>query len=537
MLYIDGISLSRLTSEFENVLLGKKVSKISQYSRFSLSLFFGKNNLFFTVNPNLPVVYLSNSKEEAPHTPMGFSLNLRKHLLNANLYKVEQIGYERVLYFYFERITELGEHKKFKLVFELMGKHSNIFLIDDDGRIIDALKKSSLDENLSRIVIPGAEYTLPPIEKKLNPEDVSKEWFEKEIAEPKDVMKKIEGFGKLSSESIDSYDVFLEFLNQKSSPAVYFERGKIKLGSTFYFPSLQGFNKLEFENINSMINYYIEKTISSEQVNSLKTKLVKTIDREIKKNKKIITQLERDVEKNSNFTRYKELGDILAANLYSIKIGMDNALLFDFYKNEDVLISLDPKLHPKQNLELYYKKYNKTKRGYEFNFHRIEFIEKELEYLDSVRTFLENATDLSILNQIKEELVDGRYMRDAEKSKKSKKQKINIAMESTEDGYHIYFGKNNRENEYVTFKLADKDDMWLHAKDIPGSHVIIKNNGDGFSDKVIKEAAVIAAKNSKLKNESKVLVDYTLKKYVKKPGGAKPGFVIYTHEKGITVKI
>ncbi len=537
MLYIDGISLKKLKNELEETLVGKRLGKLYQYSKFSLSLFFGKNNLFFTVNPSLPIVYISDSKSEAPHTPMSFSLNLRKYLLNATLYKIEQKGYERILCFYFEKINELGEHRKLKLVFEIMGRHSNIFLLDENDKILDSLKKASLDESTARITMSGAEYKLPPVEQKLSPDKITREWFELEITHPNDIMKKIEGFGKLSAKSIDSYDDLLNFINSGSNPVVYSKKNKIELGSVFKFEEFQNFDKVDFNTVNEMINYYIEKTISSEQINSLKSLLKRTVDRELKKNKKILKQLEKDIEKNSNFTRYKELGDILAANLYSIKNGTADIVVFDFYNNEDITLNLDPTISPKHNLDRYYKKYNKSKRGYEFNFERMEFIEKEMYYLDTVSTFLDNATDLNTLNEIREELSDGRYLKSIVKSKKIKKQKINITKIESEEGYEILFGKNNRENEYVTFKSADKNDMWLHAKDIPGSHVIIKNMGDGFTDRVIEEAAMIAAKNSKLKTEAKVLVDYTLKKYVKKPGGGKPGFVTYTHEKGITVKI
>ena len=196
MLYIDGISLKKLKDELEETLVGKRVGKLYQYSKFSLSLFFGKNNLFFSANPSLPIVYISDSKGEAPHTPMSFSLNLRKYLLNATLCKIEQKGYERILYFYFEKINELGEHKKLKLVFEIMGRHSNIFLLDEEDKILDSLKKASLDESTARITMSGAKYKLPPVEQKLSPEKVNREWFESEITYPSDIIKKIEGFGK-----------------------------------------------------------------------------------------------------------------------------------------------------------------------------------------------------------------------------------------------------------------------------------------------------------------------------------------------------
>lgn len=533
MLYLDGISINKLKNELAAVLKGRKVTKIFQYSKLSTSIFFGKLNLFFSCNASLPVCYLKNDKENAPDTPMNFSLNLRKHLLNSILVDIEQLGFDRILVLKFKKLNELGEYKECNLYFEIMGKHSNLILTEKDGEILDLMKKFSIEENKLRVLLPGAKYCQPVTEEKISPREISKESFEKLTGDPKAIVKGIEGIGMATAKSLKSNSDLTDILENRGTPVIYFKNEKISFASVFELDEIICDRKEKFENINDMINHYITATKSSESYNNLYSNLIHVVEKEIKKNQRTLKILDKEMNKNKKFENSKERGDILAANLYSIKRGQETVVLYDFYNNCNITISLDANLHPKENLDRYYKKYNKLKRGFEFNLKRKEEVKKEIDYLKSIKNFLEESSTLENLETIKEELVSGKYMKSV-KSKKKKKA-APLKYESIEfQGHYILYGRNNLENDNLSFKVADRNDLWLHAKEIPGSHVIIKNSGQ-LTEEIIFKGAEVAAFYSKALPGEKVLIDYTLKKYLNKPKGGKPGFVTYNKEESILV--
>ena len=533
MLYLDGISINKLKDELSEVLTGRKVTKVFQYSRLSTSVFFGKLNLFFSCNASLPVCYLKDNKENAPETPMSFSLNLRKHLLNSIITEVSQLGYDRILVFKFRKLNELGQYKEYILYFEIMGKHSNLILTGKDGEILDLMKKFSLEENKLRVLLPGAKYSQPITEKKISPVELSEESLEKMIGSPKEMVKSIEGLGMVAAKAIETTSDFFKVLNNKGIPTVYYNNRKITLASVFHVKNAVFDRKEEFETINQMINFYIEATKSSESYNNLYSSLLNVVEKEIKKNKRTLKILEKEMDKNRKHEKSKEIGDILAANLYSIKRGQKEAALFDFYNNCEMTISLNPNFSPKENLDRYYKKYNKLKRGFEFNLKRYEQVKNEITYLQGVKSFLEESSTMENLNTIKDELVAGKYMKSVKSLKKKKITPLNYGTIEFE-GYQILYGRNNLENDNLSFKVADRNDMWLHSKEVPGSHVIIRWNGE-FKEEVIFKGAEIAAFYSKTLPGEKVLIDYTLKKHLNKPKGGKPGFVTYNNQESILV--
>ncbi|WP_321328813.1 NFACT family protein [uncultured Ilyobacter sp.] len=533
MLYLDGISINKLKDELSEVLTGRKITKVFQYSRLSTSIFFGKLNMFFSCNASLPVCYLKDNKENAPETPMSFSLNLRKYLLNSIITEVSQLGYDRILVFKFRKLNELGEYKEYMLYFEIMGKHSNLILTAKDGEILDLMKKFSLEENKLRVLLPGAKYSQPVTEKKISPADIPQEKLEEMIGRPKEMVKSIEGLGMVAAKAIETTSDFFEVLNNKGTPTVYYKNRKINLASVFQVKNADFDRKEEFETINKMINFYIEATKSSESYNNLYSSLLNVVEKEIKKNKRTLKILEKEMDKNRKHEKSKEIGDILAANLYSIKRGQKEAVLFDFYNNCETTISLDPNFSPKENLDRYYKKYNKLKRGFEFNLKRYQEVKNEIDYLQGVKSFLEESSTMENLNTIKDELVAGKYIKAVKTLKKKKTAPLNYGIIEFEE-YQILYGRNNLENDNLSFKIADRNDMWLHSKEVPGSHVIIRWNGE-FTEEVIFKGAEVAAFYSKTLPGEKVLIDYTLKKYLNKPKGGKPGFVTYNNQESILV--
>jgi len=534
MLYIDGISLSKLKDELDERLKDRKVTKIFQYSPLSLSVFLGKLNLYISATPNLPICYIATKKEVAPDKPMSFSLSLRKYLVGGILTDVEQYKKDRILLLSFEKINELGVKQKVKLIVEIMGKHSNIILVDEDYIILDLLKKFSIEENKLRLLMGGAKYQFPIITKKTPPSDISKTEFDSYLAKDT-LIQNIDGLGKLTAKYMTDYNKFSDFINKPASPTIYKEGGVIKYGTIVNLP-LNKYEEVKFESINEMIDTYILETLNSEQFNNQKIKLSKIVEKEIKRNKKTIKNVDKDREKYSTYEKYKKIGDILAANLYALKGYEKNVTLYDFYENCNIDITLNPQKNPNENLDNYYNLYNKHKRGYQHSSERLEVIKSEIIYLKSILSFINYAYDKKTLEGIEEELIANKYLKKIVKTKKKKK--ITKIMPPTVeiDGLTIYYGRNNIENEYVTFKIGDRHDLWFHAKDVPGSHLIVKTDGSELSDETLYKIGELASQHSKVGQGEIIRIDYCSKKYVKKIKGAKPGLVIYSNEKSVFVK-
>ena len=527
MLYLDGISIRKLKEELKGEVEGRKVSRIYQYSKLSMAIFFGKINLYFSANASLPVCYIKTDKEDSLDSPMNFSLNLRKYLIGSTLIDIDQLGFDRILVFKFRKLNELGELKIFRLYFEVMGKHSNIILTDDGGTILDLMKKFSIEENKLRPLLPGVKYEQPILEKKLDPSKLDEETLAGFIHTPEDIMRNIEGVGKHTARIIGSLTDLNTLIKEKVSPRIYLDDRKVVLGGLFNFRDIKGDRMVEYPSINEMINSYITLTKSSEKFSNLSSRLTSEVEKGIKRNKKTLKVIEKDMLKNEKHDSSKEAGDILAANLFSIKKGMERVVLFDFYNNCERTIELAFDRSPKENLDRYYNRYSKLKRGYEFNLKRWDEVDEEIKYLTEIKRFLTGSDELDELESIEEELIQGRYIREvASKKKKKKKIKPNKYGTLNHNGYEILYGRTNLENDNLTHRVAARDDMWFHAKDIPGGHIIIRNLGD-FPEDLILKGAQVAAYYSKAAPGEKITIDYTLKKNLKKPKGGKPGFVTY----------
>lgn len=546
MLYLDGIGISFLIKEIKEKILRYKLTKIFQYDRVSFSLFFGKNNLIFQVKDNSTIFYLKDEKDPNTDFQSKFLLSLKKHLQNSILINIRQEGFDRIVYFDFEKLNQFGDVEKYTLIIEIMGKASNIFLTSKD-KILSAFYFTSIDVG-NRVIMTGAKYTLPFEEKKISPIYLEAENFP---FETETFMEKIEGVGRaFALECSQDYDTFKKYLSSYK-PVMYeiLNRGKIQKVLTYneFSEFSQKENKnLEsenkngrkyFETLNDGLNAYFKTTITSNVISEKKKNLLKYVDSQIKKFKKIEKNIKVDLKKNENFENYKNIGDILAANMHQIKYGMKKVTVFDFYNNQEVMINLDPLLSPNDNLNFYYNKYNKGKRTISALNSRFLDIQNEIRYFEEIKMFIEKENDFIGIEEIENELNlanNGNKSKNKIKLNKPKKREL---LSFNYNGFQIFVGRNNKENEEISFFKGQPNDIWMHIKDIPGSHVLILRNNQELPNDVLLHAANLACEHSKAKKGDKVTVDYCERKFVKKIKNSKPGNVIYTNFHSLLIEV
>ena len=546
MLYLDGIGISFLIKEIKEKILRYKLTKIFQYDRVSFSLFFGKNNLIFQVKDNSTIFYLKDEKDPNTDFQSKFLLSLKKYLQNSILINIRQEGFDRIVYFDFEKLNQFGDVEKYTLIIEIMGKASNIFLTSKD-KILSALYFTSIDVG-NRVIMTGAKYTLPFEEKKISPIYLEAENFP---FETESFMEKIEGVGRaFALECSQDYDTFKKYLSSYK-PVMYeiLNRGKIQKVLTYneFSEFSQKENKnLEsenkngrkyFETLNDGLNAYFKTTITSNVISEKKKNLLKYVDSQIKKFKKIEKNIKVDLKKNENFENYKNIGDILAANMHQIKYGIKKVTVFDFYNNQQITINLDPLLSPNDNLNFYYNKYNKGKRTISALNSRFLDIQNEIKYFEEIKMFIEKENDFIGIEEIENELNltnNGNKSKNKIKLNKPKKRDL---LSFDYNGFQIFVGRNNKENEEISFSKGQPNDIWLHIKDIPGSHVLILRNNQELPNDVLLHAANLACEYSKAKKGDKVTVDYCERKFVKKIKNSKPGNVIYTNFHSLLIDV
>jgi fibronectin-binding A domain protein len=542
MLYLDGIGISFLIKEIKEKILRYKLTKIFQYDRVSFSLFFGKNNLIFQVKDNSTIFYLKDEKDPNTDFQSKFLLSLKKHLQNSILINIRQEGFDRIVYFDFEKLNQFGDVEKYTLIIEIMGKASNIFLTSKD-KILSALYFTSIDVG-NRVIMTGARYTLPFEEKKISPLYLEDENFP---FETETFMEKIEGVGRaFALQCSQDYHTFKKYLSSYK-PVMYeiINRGKIQKVLTYN--EFSEFNQKEnitlenerkyFDTLNEGLNAYFKTTITSNVISEKKKNLLKYVDSQIKKFKKIEKNIKVDLKKNENFEKYKNIGDILAANMHQIKYGMKKITVFDFYNNEEVMINLDPLLSPNDNLNFYYNKYNKGKRTISALNSRFLDIQNEIRYFEEIKMFIEKENDFIGIEEIENELNlsnSGNKIKNKIKLNKPKKREL---LSFDYKGFQIFVGRNNKENEEISFSKGQPNDIWMHAKDIPGSHVLILRNNQKVPDDVLLHAATLACDYSKAKKGDKVTVDYCERKFVKKIKNSKLGNVIYTNFHSLLIEV
>lgn len=574
----DGIVMSALTYELSNLLINGKIEKVYQPENDEIILNIRNGNmnykLLLSASSSNPRIYITNETKENPMTPPMFCMLLRKHIQGGKIVNIFQHSLDRILCIDIQSLDELGVLSTKTLIAEVMGKHSNIILIEkNSNKIIDSIKRIPVSVSSVRQILPGLEYQTPPSQGKLFPAKLNKEDFidilnktEKSKSIYKALYNSIIGLspllareicyrtgldenilvGALQIDDINKlYYSFIEFFNfienNKFLPTIIKNKNDDEILAFSAIDLLQygDFPKTHYDSINKLLEdfYNIKDKIdrikhkSADLKKSVSIKLDRALSKYAKQKEELLEAEKREI--------YKIYGDLLTANLHRIEKKQTSVVLENFYKEdlEKVTISLDPKLSPVQNAQKYYKKYNKLKNAYELVSEQIVKTQEEIDYLENVLISLENCTELKELEEIREELINECYIkRSSLKAKKKDKQTASSPYHFiSSDGYDIFVGKNNKQNDYLTLKLSSKEDIWMHTKNIPGSHVIIKKKEGKIPENTIIEAAVLAAYYSKAKLSSNVPVDYTERKNVKKPNGAKPGMVIYDYYNTIYV--
>ena len=556
----DGITISCLKEELKNTLLNGRIYKIAQPETDELLLTIKNNSsqyrLVLSASASLPLVYLTDKNKPSPLTAPNFCMLLRKHIQNGRIVNISQPSLERILEFTIEHLDEMGDLCQKKLIVELMGKHSNIIFCNQEGIIIDSIKHISSAVSSLREVLPGRTYFIPETSHKYNPLTTTKEEFYSQIfGQNTEVFKTLYttyvGLSPFTANEIcfraggncdlsiaaltetDKENLYHSFMglvsdikNHQYSPRILYENGIPKEYAVFPIGSYSKENTKEISSVSALLEqYYEEKSIVTRirQKSVDLRKIVQTaLERNIKKYDLQLRQM-KDTEKRD---KYRVYGELLTAFGYGVEPGSKSATVNNYYTGEDVDIPLDPSLTAIENAKKYYDKYNKLKRTFEALSTLTIQVKEEIEHLESISNALDIAVKEEDLIQIKEELIETGYIKRKGTSKKQRFTSKPFHYLSS-DGYHIYVGKNNFQNEELTFKFATGNDWWFHAKGVPGSHVIVKTNGDELPDRTFEEAGKLAAYYSKSKGQEKVEIDYIQKKHIKKPSGSKPGFVVY----------
>ena len=551
--------LSDISERFPDAKIEKVLQP--QNDEIDLVIHSGRNNsrLVLNAGPNAPRIQLSSIAKENPLKAPTFCMLLRKHILGARIVGIEQPNFDRIAIFKLSCYDEMGFLTERKLICEIMGKYANIIFTDSNYKIISALKFIDFSQSTVRQIIPGLTYTLPEPQRKISPLDFSEETLRRALSEyPKEkgADKLIVGvWGGIATQiarelvyrasgrvdtmvgEIDSKKLLnvmsswqKTLLEHNYTPSVAIDKsGKPIDYSYMDITYLEGAAKIiHFDSLDSLFDLYFSEKDRLEKIRQRGKDLITLITNAIARTERKLSLQREALLDSERGEEYKRCADLITSNIYKIERGMDKVKCTDYYDEScpEILIDLDTRLSPSANAQRYYKLYNKAKKAKEVLTEQIKLWESELIYLDSVRAFLDKAVSEEDLTELREELYRSGYSAKLKNYRPQKKIKMQPMQYKTSGGYTLFVGKNNIQNDNLTFKLAAKDDLWFHVKDMPGSHVILVTGGEEPSEKDYTEAAEIAAYYSKA-TAGPVAVDYTKVRNVKKPAGAKPGFVIY----------
>ena len=579
---LDGIVISSLVNELDTNITGGRITKIAQPEKDELLLTIKQSKtdengktarstkrLTISVNPSLPLIYLTDTNKTSPLTAPTFCMVLRKHLNNCSIVSISQIGLERVIRFELEHLNEMGDLCKKYLYVELMGKHSNIIFCDDSNKIIDSIKHISLLVSSVREVLPGREYFIPDTQHKYNPFAITEsEFTDNVLSKPlplaKAIYTSITGFSPLMAneliyraslsdknnafelsdmEKLHLYRNFSEMMNdiseKKFAPVIAFKNNMPAEFTSLELTMYQKDDAYTLKSCDSVSNmlydYYATKEVMS-RINQKSADLRKITNTLLERNNKkydLQTKQLKDTEKRD---KYKVYGELLTTYGYELKGGEKALICENYYTGNEITIPLDETKSAVENAKKYFDKYAKLKRTFEAL--NIQIAEtKEIEHLESISNSLDIARQESDLIAIKRELSECGYIKKHhEKNKGSKNSEKSKPLHYiSSDGFDMYVGKNNYQNDELTFKIATGNDWWFHAKASAGSHVIVKTEGKELPDRTFEEAARLAAHYSKACEQGKAEIDYIQKKHVKKPNGSKPGFVVYYTNYSMTI--
>ena len=560
----DGIVIANLVKDLNDKIVSGRISKIAQPEKDELLLTIKGNRenfrLLISANASLPLLYFTETNKPSPLTAPNFCMLLRKHIANGRIVSVSQPGLERIVRIEIEHLDEMGDLKRKFLIVELMGKHSNIIFCDDENKILDSIKHISAQVSSVREVLPGREYFIPHAGEKKDPLTITEEEFKELIGKtPQNLSKalytNLTGLGPTvsaelchlasldgdisakdfsDSELTHLYHAFTWIMDDvrqgNFTPNIIYQKEKPVEFASIPLSMFSGgdYRSVSFPSISALLErYYAERNTVSrihQKSTDLRKILTNSLERSYKK-RDLQQKQRKDTEKREKFRIY---GELLNTYGYGIQEGEKSFRCLNYYDNTEITIPLDPTLSAQENAVRYFDKYNKQKRTFEATSRQLEQTEAEIEHLESISTFLDIARKEEDLAQIKEELTEYGYIkRHFSGGKKQKKAVSRPFHYLSSDGFHIYVGKNNYQNEELTFKLASGNDWWFHAKGIPGSHVIVKTEGKELPDRVFEEAGALAAYYSRGRGQDKVEIDYIQKKNLKKVPGAAPGFVVY----------
>ena len=542
-----------VTTELRNRILQGKIEKVYQPEPdvlvFTIHTRQGNVKLLISAGPSHARIHFIKEAPVNPPEPFPFCMLLRKHLNAARITDVAQVGCERIIEITFETMNELGFTVNKKLTCEIMGKHSNIVLTDiESGKILDSIKRVGFDVNRVRQTLPGLIYQYPPKQEKIPFDGIGGEDVElvNSANDGKMIMSMVAGISPSFADEAATHSDRVHFIEESASiaksgditPRMYLDdEGSPR---EYYFMPLSDYEGVcevrTFETMSECLEVYYSLKATSNQSRQKAMDLRRAVNDLLNKKYLKKKRLSEDLLEAENSDELRLYGELLTANIHMVKQGMKSVEVISYYDGSKVRIPLDVRKSPSANAQAYYKKYGKAKTAIKEKQIQIEENNSEIEYLESVTAFIDKASSVEEVESIRQELTETGYLSPRKKSgfkeKKARPQPLRYRLMS---GMICLVGRNNKENDYLTFKMSQKGDLWLHTKDIPGSHVLVQTGGAQVSEEDIFEAAAIAAYHSKAADSGNVPVDYVPVRYVKKPAGAKPGMVIFTNNRTVYV--
>lgn len=569
----DGIVIANLTHELNKTLTGGRINKIAQPEKDELILTIKNNRtqyrLFISAGASLPLIYLTEENKPSPLTAPNFCMLLRKHLNSARILSVTQPGLERILRFEIEHLNELGDLCRKYLIVEIMGKHSNIIFCDEKEQIIDSIKHISGLVSSVREVLPGRPYFIPNTQEKKNPLELSQETFFNEVlARPMTISKalyqSLTGISPLianelccraclepdchtstlsEGEGLHLYGTLRRLMEDikdgRFCPSIVYQNEEPIEFSSVLLSCYGHLSVKKYDTISEVLESYYSMKNTITRIRQKSADLRRIVSTAMERTSKKYELQQKQMKDTDKRDKYKIYGELLHTYGSQAPEGSKSLTCENYYTGQEITIPLDETLSPLENAQKYFDRYGKLKRTCEALTGQLKETKEEIQHLDSISSALDIALNEEDLIQIKAELAQYGYIKkhssDSRGNKKRKLASLPFHYLSS-DGYHMYVGKNNFQNEELTFKLASGSDWWFHAKGIAGSHVIVKAEGkEELPDRVYEEAGALAAYYSKGRNMDKVDVDYIQKKHIKKPGSQKPGFVIYHTNYSLTI--
>ena len=558
---LDGITVSCLKKELNDQLLDGYIMKVAQPEKDELLMTIKNNGtqyrLCISANPSLPLLYLTDKNKQSPMTAPGFCMLLRKHIGSGHIVGIDQPSLERVIVFTIEHRNEMGDPCRKKLIVELMGKHSNIIFTDDNDIILDSIRRISANISSVREVLPGRKYFIPQTSEKLDPLTVSKEDFFRSVFSRSEYLSKtifssFIGFSPLTGEELCSragitsdtfapdcsdalkehiYHTFNRLVEEIVScdyhPAIYYENDRPADFSVIDLNVYQTSEKKRFSSVSDLLEAYYAQKSAVTRIRQKSTDLRKLVSNFLERNVKKLQIQKKQLKDTDKKDKFRIYGELLNTYGYEAEEGSDKFETINYYTGELVTIPLDPTMSATDNAKRYFEKYNTLKRTYEAVTVQIKETSDDIEHLESIQNALDIAADEADLSQIADELRSCGYIKKRASKKQSRQSKAKPMHFISSDGFDIYVGKNNFQNDELTFSAPMNRDWWFHSKGIPGSHVVVRSDKKELPDRTYEEAARLAAYFSKGRTGSKVEIDYTLRKNIKKPNKSKPGFVVY----------